>query len=124
MTLAIPRALAVLLLLATSAVALAPREAFAHDRNAHESALPPDQWSEGVSGAALTPPCPRVPGRLCCCAGVVALPGGSTPPVVDCSRHATHAARAGAVPLSSAFRFHLASALYPDGRPRAPPLSS
>ena len=127
MTLAIPRALVLLLLLLGSSLAvLLPQVAHAHDRYAHESAVAADQaMPDAGAVAALSQPCPRVPGRLCCCGSVVALPGGATVQVVNCSSwNLALAVRPGAVSFLETSDFQLAAPPLSQGRPRAPPLSS
>jgi hypothetical protein len=119
MTAVIARALVVLLLLLAPSLA-----AHAHDRYSHPQAAV--QHDANVSDAeSLSQPCPRVPGRLCCCGSVVALPGGATVPVVDCgSWRLASAVAASADNFQKASGLHRVAPLSSQGRPRAPPLSS
>lgn len=114
----IPRALVVLLLLLAPSLA-----AHAHDPYSHQQAAV--EHDAGVLEAgSLSQPCPLVPGRLCCCAGVVALPGGATVSVINCGTSEAVLAVATADDFQESSSLQRVAPLPSEGRPRAPPLSS
>jgi hypothetical protein len=118
MTTVISRALVVLLLLFAPSLA-----AHAHDRYSHQQAAV--EHDAGVAEVgSVSQPCPRVPGRLCCCAGVVALPGGATVPVIDSSSWKAVLTLATADDFQEISSLQRVAPLPSEGRPRAPPLSS
>ena len=114
----IPRALVVLLLLLAPSLA-----AHAHDPYSHQHAAVEQDPVVSEVGS-LSQPCPLVPGRLCCCAGVVALPGGATVPVINCGSSKAVLAVATADDFQETSSLQRVAPLASDGRPRAPPLSS
>jgi hypothetical protein len=114
----ISRALVVLLLLLAPSLA-----AHAHDPYSHQHAAVEQDPVVSEAGS-LSQPCPLVPGRLCCCAGVVALPAGATVPVINCGSSEAVLAVANADQFQESSTLQRVASLPSEGRPRAPPLSS
>ena len=121
MTPAIPRALAVLLLvLGTSLPAHAHNESHPSADSHHADA---DGHVAGPAHHRLSPSCPGVPGHLCCCGSLFALSGHGKISVIDTSgwEPAVVAVSAEKVELPSFPS--LRPAAPSRARPRGPPVS-
>lgn len=122
MTLAIPRALAVVLF-----VLCASLPAHAHDQHSHHGDVNAAA-SGGLLDASphhrLSPSCPGTPGHLCCCGSLVAVSGAAKlPAVASPGWRLVLASIAGEIVQLPSFPTWAAQP--PSrARPRAPPLAS
>ena len=122
MTSAIPRALAVLLLVLGTSL-----PAHAHDESHPPAEIHHADAGGHIAGSAhhrVSPSCPGAPGHLCCCGSLVALSGHGKVSVVDVAgwEPAVRAVSAEKVAHRS---FPSPKPAAPSrARPRAPPVSS